>query len=97
MRDRFSPKFTVDALADNGGHVLTHRLNYGSLAIDAGVTPCPDTDARGIPRPQNGRCDMGAFEFVGPPPPVRRRPAGHRVHLRPGPEHVGDRPVAVHG
>ena len=49
---------------------MTHRLNYGSLAIDAAVTPCPDTDARGIPRPQNGRCDMGAFEFVGPPPPA---------------------------
>jgi hypothetical protein len=69
MRDRFSPKFTVDALADNGGHVMTHRLNWGSLAIDSAVTPCPDTDARGIPRPQNGRCDMGAFEFVGPPRP----------------------------
>ena len=69
MRDRFSPKFTVDAIADNGGDVMTHRLNYGSLAIDAAVTPCPDTDARGIPRPQNGRCDMGAFEFVGDPPP----------------------------
>src|ERR687896_2281819 len=69
MRDRFSPRFTVDALADNGGHVMTHRVNHGSLAIDSAVTPCPDTDARGIPRPQNGRCDMGAFEFVGPPPP----------------------------
>src|ERR671915_156412 len=45
LRDRYSPtRFTVDALADNGGHVMTHRLNYGSLGIDSGVTPCPDTD-----------------------------------------------------
>ncbi len=97
MRDRFSPTFTVDALADNGGSVMTHRLNYGSLAIDAAVTPCPDTDARGIPRPQNGRCDMGAFEFVGDPPPPDDHPAGHRVPLGPDPEHRGDHGVAVHG
>ena len=70
QRDRFSKKFTVDAIADNGGPTMTHRLNYGSLAIDAAVTPCPETDQRGVERPQNGRCDMGAFEFEGPPPPA---------------------------
>src|ERR687896_317988 len=68
-RDRFSKHFTIDAIADNGGPTMTHRLNYGSLAIDAAVTPCPETDQRGVTRPQNGRCDMGAFEFEGPPPP----------------------------
>src|ERR671915_427404 len=69
-RDRFNKNFTIDAIADNGGPTMTHRLNYGSLAIDAAVTPCPETDQRGTTRPQNGRCDMGAFEFVGPPPPA---------------------------
>src|ERR687896_663234 len=36
-RDRFSRHFTIDAIADNGGPTMTHRLNYGSLAIDAAV------------------------------------------------------------
>src|ERR671914_483703 len=73
-RDRFNKNFTIDAIADNGGPTMTHRLNYGSLAIDAAVTPCPETDQRGVTRPQNGRCDMGAFEFVGPPPPADDTP-----------------------
>ena len=30
----------------------------------------PQTDQRGVVRPQNGKCDAGAYEFVGPPPPV---------------------------
>ena len=30
---------------------------------------CPEADARGVARPQNGRCDIGAFE-------VRRAGAG---------------------
>src|SRR5918992_967520 len=68
-RDRYSEKFQVDAIADNGGPTMTHRLNWGSLAIDSAVTPCPELDQRGVTRPQNGRCDMGAFEFEGPPPP----------------------------
>ena len=34
------------------------------------MSPCSETDQRGIVRPQNGTCDTGAFEFVGPPPPV---------------------------
>src|ERR687895_316574 len=38
------------------------------FTIDA-IAPCPETDQRGVTRPQNGRCDMGAFEFEGPPPP----------------------------
>jgi hypothetical protein len=69
-RDRQSATFTVDAIANNGGPTLTHALQYGSLAIDTGVSPCPETDQRGTARPQNTYCDAGAFEFVGPPPPV---------------------------
>ncbi len=70
IRDRFSPTFTVDALVDNGGATLTHALPEAGLGIDSGNTPCPETDQRGVERPQNGKCDAGAFEYEGPPPPV---------------------------
>jgi CSLREA domain-containing protein len=56
-------------LANNGGPTATHALLAGSPAIDAGANgPCPGTDQRGIPRPQDGDgdgtvvCDMGAYE-----------------------------------
>ncbi|MGA2489245.1 MAG: choice-of-anchor Q domain-containing protein, partial [Anaerolineales bacterium] len=50
-------------LADNGGPTQTMALLAGSPAIDA-VDPstCPDTDQRGISRPQGLRCDIGAYE-----------------------------------
>jgi predicted outer membrane repeat protein len=52
-------------LANNGGPTLTHALLAGSPAINAGTNAgCPATDQRGIPRPQFGTCDIGAFEFV---------------------------------
>ena len=58
------------ALADNGGPVLTHLIQTGSNAIDAGTnTNCPSTDARNLPRPQDGLldgmafCDIGAVEI----------------------------------
>ena len=60
----------LDAIADNGGPTLTHRVLRDSLAVDQGIAPCPETDQRGIARPQNGKCDVGAFEYVGPPPDV---------------------------
>lgn len=54
-------------LADNGGGTLTHALQSGSPAIDAGDTAaCPATDQRGVPRPQGAGCDIGAYEFVPP-------------------------------
>jgi parallel beta-helix repeat protein len=56
------------AIADNGGPTLTHALQYGSLAIDSSNLPCSTVDQRGVARPQNGRCDAGAYEFVGAPP-----------------------------
>ncbi len=68
LRDRFGDA-ELDALADNGGPTLTNALRYGSFAIDQGMSPCPATDQRGITRPQNDKCDAGAYEFVGPPPP----------------------------
>lgn len=55
----------VGRLANNGGPTLTHALLPGSSAINAGTNAgCPATDQRGVPRPQFGTCDIGAFEFV---------------------------------
>jgi hypothetical protein len=57
-------------LADNGGPTKTHALFPGSSAIDAGGDGCPDTDQRGVSRPQDGNddgvpaCDAGAYEYL---------------------------------
>jgi CSLREA domain-containing protein len=83
LRDRRSASFTVDAIADNGGPTLSHALRWGSLAIDAGVSPCVETDQRGVTRPQNGRCDIGAYEFAGDPPPPDDTPPD--TEFRTGP------------
>ncbi|MFN3477492.1 MAG: choice-of-anchor Q domain-containing protein, partial [Candidatus Methylomirabilales bacterium] len=64
-------------LAANGGPTSTHALLPGSPAIDAGSLDCPppDTDQRGLTRPQDGNgdsiavCDIGAYEFGAAPPP----------------------------
>jgi hypothetical protein len=59
-------------LGDYGGPVETVALAppfynpvaAGSKAIDAGSNiGCPATDARGVPRPQGGNCDIGAYEL----------------------------------
>ena len=51
-------------LGFNGGPTLTCALLPGSPAINTGNPNCPppDTDQRGVPRPVDGRCDIGAFE-----------------------------------
>lgn len=61
----------LGALADNGGTVLTHLPSRLSPALQRGYisgpgTLCEAADARGIVRPQEGRCDMGAVEVVSP-------------------------------
>ena len=49
-------------LADNGGPTPTVALLSGSPAIDQGNDAvCPSTDQRGVPRPQHGQCDIGAY------------------------------------
>jgi hypothetical protein len=59
----------LDPLANNGGPTLTHRPEPTSPAIDAipdGVNGCGTTltaDQRSVPRPINGRCDIGAVEY----------------------------------
>jgi hypothetical protein len=52
-------------LQDNGGPTETHALLPGSPGIDAGSVDCPppDTDQRGVARPQGAACDIGAFEL----------------------------------
>ena len=53
-------------LADNGGFTQTMALGTGSPAIDAGDDAnCPETDQRGVERPQGSHCDIGAYEFEG--------------------------------
>jgi CSLREA domain-containing protein len=59
-------------LADNEGPTLTHNLQEGSPAIDAGDNlDCPSQDQRGAYRPADGdgngtrTCDMGAVEYNG--------------------------------
>lgn len=51
-------------LEDNGGSTKTLGLLPGSPAIDAGGVDCPPpmTDQRGVVRPQQSKCDIGAFE-----------------------------------
>jgi RTX calcium-binding nonapeptide repeat (4 copies) len=58
-------------LAENGGPTRTHALVRGSLARNADPRGCPDAqgrslrrDQRGVLRPQEGRCDVGAVEFL---------------------------------
>jgi len=58
-------------LADNGGPTQTHALLAGSPAINAGDNNgCPATDQRGVSRPQQGTCDIGAYEYVPPATPA---------------------------
>jgi CSLREA domain-containing protein len=57
----------LQPLAANGGATLTHALKPSSVAVDRGVNPCPVVDQRGVARPQNEACDIGAYEFEGMP------------------------------
>ncbi len=70
--------FLLGPLASNGGPTKTHALLSGSPALNAAYpgsgsgVPCPPADQRGVPRPREGRCDIGAYEFD--PPPVTNPP-----------------------
>ena len=76
----------LGGLQNNGGPTNTHALGAGSPAI-GGATPaaCSGTDQRGVARPQQGTCDIGAFEYVPPPPPEGLPPpvAGKLVNAAP--------------
>jgi len=52
-------------LQDNGGPTLTHALLFGSPAVDTADTGvAPETDQRGVARPQDSASDIGAYELV---------------------------------
>ncbi|HEU0009372.1 MAG TPA: immunoglobulin domain-containing protein [Verrucomicrobiae bacterium] len=54
----------IGILGRNGGLTETVPLFTGSPAIDAGDTNfCLVSDQRGVPRPYDSRCDIGAYEF----------------------------------
>ena len=53
----------LQALANNGGFTQTMAPLVASPAINTGDdTNCPETDQRGVARPQAGHCDIGAYE-----------------------------------
>jgi hypothetical protein len=71
--DRSGANPMVRPLANNGGPIETAALTpdfygpfrAGSAAINAGDNAsCANTDARGLSRPQEGTCDMGAYEVA---------------------------------
>jgi CSLREA domain-containing protein len=74
------------ALADNGGETDTMALREGSPAIDAGTSDgCPATDQRGVARPQQSACDIGAYEKTPTPPAAAA--ADLRLKAKAKPKH----------
>ena len=69
------PDALIGPLQDNGGQTPAHALLLGSPAIGAGsdgsvpLDACPAVDQTGRTRPA-GTCDIGAVQYVEPPPPV---------------------------
>jgi hypothetical protein len=60
-------------LGDHGGPTLTHAIDDTSPAADRGACTLP-TDQRGVPRPQGGGCEIGAYEVVPSPAVSGRAP-----------------------
>jgi hypothetical protein len=61
------PDFSSSVLQNNGGSTDTFAPEPTSPAVDAipaGAPFCDGADQRGIARPQNGGCDIGAVELV---------------------------------
>lgn len=65
-RPNTDPGLSPAGLQDNGGFTETIAIFQTSAAFDTGDPACPppDTDQRGVPRPQAAVCDVGAFELV---------------------------------
>lgn len=60
----FSGDPALGPLANNGGPTLTFALLDNSIAINSGdLSACPETDQRGVTRPQGLGCDIGAYEY----------------------------------
>jgi predicted outer membrane repeat protein len=65
-----NPLLDPAGLSDNGGPTQTIALQPESPAVDLvgqEVCPPPNTDQRGVERPQGEACDSGAFELVQGP------------------------------
>ena len=66
--DQVNANAALGPLQDNGGPPQTHALLPGSQAIDAANnavcarSPINGIDQRGVSRPQNDACDVGAYE-----------------------------------
>ena len=62
--DHSGPLSNIGPLANNGGPTQTHALLTGSPAIDQipAASCAAALDQRGVARPQNVLCDIGAFE-----------------------------------
>ena len=60
------PLLDPAGLQDNGGFAETVALQPGSPAIDMADPACPppNTDERGVERPQLTACDIGAYELI---------------------------------
>jgi CSLREA domain-containing protein len=59
----FSGDPLLGPLQNYGGPTATHIVLAGSPAIDnAAHTYCPETDQRGVSRPDGPACDIGSFE-----------------------------------
>lgn len=60
-------EINLGTLGNYGGATQTIPLLPGSVAIDAGDgSQCPDSDQRGVTRPQGAACDIGAYEYEHP-------------------------------
>lgn len=58
----------LGTLSANGGPTKTHLLLAGSPALNSGTgNGAPNTDQRGIPRPQGSAVDIGAVEMCAKP------------------------------
>jgi hypothetical protein len=63
--DLSNPNAGLSSLGNYGGFTPTHLLQSSSPAREAGDNGlCPLTDQRGVSRPQNNVCDIGAVEFL---------------------------------
>jgi predicted outer membrane repeat protein len=64
------PLLDPEGLQNNGGPTKTIALLPDSPAVDLvaqGACPPPQTDQRGVKRPQGAACDSGAYELVQGP------------------------------
>lgn len=81
--DLTSTLVALGPLQNNGGPTATHLITENGAAYNRGIdalcsaAPVNGVDQRGVARPQEERCDVGAVELVIPPPesPVIRFPA----------------------